>query len=337
MQPERPSKASRTVALSKCRFFLSTYCSLIVRPREKSVLAMRRGIFPQIIAALVLLVLGAAVFASRAFATERLQMQDECTAGLRADCSRLECSTTGDVASATRSCKHCGACVTAGPPTCSPSMKKYCTNAECRWLEDLGRAECKGCEPCVTAPPGTQPTPLPSQLLPQPPIASPIASPITSPSPSVSTGVQVSQPSIESAATGSAGTCPAGSGLATYCAENGCATTGDVTARDECSACGPCVKTGAAKGCTDELLMYCTSPRRACETKWDLDSKPKVCKPCAPCIKATGQSLCGPKTTMWKHCELCVDLFKKKQLRRDLRETMCFGCDPCYRDDTDRF
>lgn len=129
-----------------------------------------------------------------------------------------------------------------------------------------------------------------------------------------------------------------GSGIQTFCKDNGCNTTADVTTRDECSACGPCVKEGGTvTECTNELKMWCNSPRRNCIAKYDLDFRPKVCSPCAPCIKGTGDALCPKDSTLMKHCALCVDLFDKRQLRRDLRETLCYGCDPCYRDSRDRF
>lgn len=268
----------------------------------------------------------------RQFGRERLE-NVECTAALRADCNRMECSTTGDVGSPTKSCAHCGPCVVEGPPMCSPSMKTYCTNAECRWMEDLGRVECKGCEPCVTNPAvAAQPAATPGPLTGAPLTIAPITNvPLTS---VPATGAPFTEaPATEAASSG----CPAGSGLDVFCKDNGCVTTGDVAAKEECAPCGPCVRKGSPGGCPPDLQMWCSSPRRGCTTKYDLDSRPKVCGPCAPCIKATGDPVCGAKSDMMKHCAYCIELYKNKQLRRDLRESICYGCDPCYRDEMDRF
>ncbi len=95
---------------------------------------------------------------------ERLEANVACDATLRSDCQRLECTTTGDVSSATKQCAHCGPCVVAGAATCSPSMKTYCTNAECRTAADLRPGRVQGVRalhgrttPTPTTPAGRRP------------------------------------------------------------------------------------------------------------------------------------------------------------------------------------
>lgn len=78
----------------------------------------------------------------------QLDARTGCTQAVRAMCTRNECSTVGDVQSKLR-CAACGPCVVPGPPTCTPSMIKYCSKMACATATDMRRGVCRGCEPCA--------------------------------------------------------------------------------------------------------------------------------------------------------------------------------------------
>lgn len=78
----------------------------------------------------------------------QVDAQTGCTQAVRAMCVQNECSTAGDVQTKLR-CAACGPCVVPGPPTCTPSMIKYCTKMRCATASDMTRGACRGCEPCT--------------------------------------------------------------------------------------------------------------------------------------------------------------------------------------------
>ena len=242
-------------------------------------------------------------------ARERFEV---CDPALRADCDRLECSTTGDVASATKQCAHCGPCVAPGAATCSASMRTYCTDAECRTSADTGRAECKGCEPCIAAPVATAPT-----------AAAPVAARVTAPVAATPVAAVPPSPPVF-ARTGPP---------CQECYRHNCEDPLMLLTKTECLHCDRCAPTARFptlfdpsdpkyaryQGCFPELQASCTE--RQCLTTGDVMSG--RCAGCERCPVVQGAPTCSRslKQHCMKVCETVEDLIEN--------EDICHLCDAC--------